>query len=288
MPELPELDALAAGLWDAVGGDVVAHVDVRALNVLRTADPPFQELEGEQITGVSLRGKYLIIEAGDLSVVVHLALAGWIRLRSPAPEAPVRPGKGPLALRVICADVAGETTALDVTEQGTKKSVAVWITRSVETLDQIEALGPEADVIDQDAFARICAATSSHVKTVLTDQGLLAGIGNAWSDEILHRARVSPFAAADRLTGARTTALFESIRTVLENARTTLSGTRPDRLKTAKKKLLRVHGRTGEPCPRCGDTIAEVSYADRSLQYCPTCQTGGHRLSDRRMDRLLK
>lgn len=288
MPELPELDALAEGLWDAVGGEVVAHVDVAALNVLRTADPPFQELEGEEISGISRRGKYLIIEAGDLSAVLHLALAGWIRLRTPAPEAPVHPGKGPLALRMVCADADGDTTALDVTEQGTKKSVALWIVAAPGQVPQIAGLGPEADTVGEDEFAGICAVTSSRVKTVLADQSLLSGVGNAWSDEILHRARLSPFAAADRLTSTQVETLFESMRAVLEDARTALSGIRPDRLRTAKKKLLRVHGRFGEACPRCGDTIAEVSYTDRSLQYCPTCQTGGKRLSDRRMDRLLR
>jgi formamidopyrimidine-DNA glycosylase len=288
MPELPELDALAEGLWDAVGGAVVAHVDVAALNVLRTADPPFQELEGEEISGISRRGKYLILRAGDLHAVLHLARAGWVRVRNPAPETAARPGRGPLAVRLICADADGDTTALDVTEQGTKKSVALWITYLPEDLEQIMRLGPEADTVGEDEFAGICAAGSSRVKTVLTDQGLLAGVGNAWSDEILHRARLSPFAAADRLTSTQVETLFESMRAVLEDARTALSGIRPDRIRTAKKELLQVHGGTGRPCPRCGDTIAEVSYTDRSLQYCPTCQTGGKRLSDRRMDRLLK
>jgi formamidopyrimidine-DNA glycosylase len=269
-------------------GRRVQHVDVSAFQVLHSADPPVDALVGEELTGIGRRGKYLLVQADGLVLVAHLALAGWVRVRAPAPTSPVRPGRGPLALRLTARDTEGSTIALDLTEQGTKKSLAVWVTREVGSIERVARLGPEADALDEQHLADILSGTSSRVKTVLVDQTLIAGVGNAWSDEILHRARLSPFASANGLDAAQVHALYTALQDVLAEAHDAFEGVRPDRLKAAKKALLRVHARTGEPCPVCGSTIAQVSYTERSLQYCPTCQTGGRRLSDRRLDRLLK
>lgn len=284
MPELPELDAAVAQIDHLLVGRRLHGADVAAISVLKTADPPLADLTGHELTGVRRRGKHLLLDLGGVTLVMHLALAGWLRHHAEAPSGPPGPRKGPLALRMVWDD----DSALDVTEQGTRKAVALWASTTPEDLETLARLGPEADAVDADGFAGLCAGTHSHLKTVLTDQTLLAGIGNAWSDEVLHAARLSPFAAADGLDREGAAHLHAALREVLERAAQGLAGLPLDRIKRAKKGLLRVHGRAGEECPVCGTRIAEVSYAERSLQYCPSCQTGGRRLSDRRMDRLLR
>lgn len=283
MPEQPELDAAAGHLRQVLLGRTIERIDIAAISVLKTATPP-AALAGREITAIRRRGKHLLIEADAQCLVVHLALAGWLRHHAEAPPSRPGPRKGPLALRLVLDD----GSAVDVTEQGTRKSVAVWISQEPEQLETIARLGPEAPELSEATFRQILAATGSHLKTVLTDQEMLAGIGNAWSDEILHRARLSPFAAADRQDHQAAGALHSAMISVLTHATQQLAGTGLSRIKTAKKKLLGVHGRAGESCPVCGDEIAEVSYVERSLQYCPRCQTGGRKLNDRRMDRLLR
>lgn len=283
MPELPELDAAVDQLRAHLLGHRLERFDVTAFSVLKTAQPDHASMVGREITEIGRRGKFLLVGAEGRFAVVHLALAGWLRLGQ-APAGTPAPTAGPLAVRMVI----GDGTALDITEQGRRKSVALWISDRPDELEKIQRLGPESDSIALEEFTDLLDGTSSRLKTVLTDQTVMAGVGNAWSDEILHRARLSPFATASRLDPEQVQALFTALQGVLGDVRTALEGVPLDRVKRTKKSLFAVHGRTGQPCPVCGGTVAEVSYADRSLQYCPACQTGGKRLSDRRMDRLLR
>lgn len=289
MPELPEVDALATSLEQLLAGRIIARIDLAALNVLKTVDPPLHALEGQQVEGVGRIGKYLVLRAGEVSLVLHLARAGWVHWRDDMPMEPPRPGKGPLALRLVAVTVDGEPAGgFDMTEAGTKKGAAAYVVRDVSAVPGIAKLGPDAldPALTPQAFAAILAAHGrSQIKGVLRDQGVVAGVGNAYSDEILHAAHLSPFAPADSVDAA---ALYQSMTDVLEAACRTARSADMARLKAEKKANMKVHGRAGQPCPDCADTIREVSYADRSLQYCPTCQTGGKLLADRRMSRLLR
>ncbi|MDQ3591328.1 MAG: Fpg/Nei family DNA glycosylase [Actinomycetota bacterium] len=287
MPELPEVEALVADLGRRLDGRAISRVDLVAFSALKTVDPPITAIAGAFVEGVQRHGKFLDIEVGGLHLVMHLARAGWLRWRDTQPEAPPRPGKGPLALRVVLDDGSG----FDVTEAGTKKSLAVYLVRDVTEVPGIARLGPDplADAFTVDVLAEILrAAGRAQVKGVLRDQSVVAGIGNAYSDEILHVARMSPFKPASGITSDALSDLYVAIRTTLADAVARSDGVAASELKREKKTSLRVHGRSGQPCPVCGDTVAEVSFADSALQYCPTCQTAGKPLADRRMSRLLK
>lgn len=218
--------------------------------------------------------------------MTHLARAGWLQWRDPLPDGPPRPGKGPLALRVALANGEG----FDLTEAGTQKRLAVHVVRDPQEISGVARLGPDplAADFDEARFARLLEGERRRLKGALRDQSLIAGVGNAYSDEILHAARMSPFKLASSLTPEETGLLYEALRGTLTEAVERSHGLAAGRLKREKKSGLRVHGRAGEPCPVCGDTIREVSFSDSSLQYCPTCQTGGKPLADRRMSRLLK
>ena len=284
MPELPEVEALAADLRERVVGRRIERVDVVAISALKTFDPPVSALHGREITGTGRFGKFLDLVAGDLHLVVHLARAGWLHLRESVPAAPPRPGRGPIALRVRLADGGG----FDLTEQGTQKKLAVYLVHDPAMVPGIKRLGPDALGVDLDTFAARMRSRRGQVKGVLTDQEVLAGVGNAYSDEILHRAKLSPFAITDRLSDAQMAVLYEATRSTLAEAVSRMLGQQAASLKGEKRSGLRVHARTGLPCPVCGDLIREVSFSDSSLQYCPTCQTGGKPLADRRLSRLLR
>lgn len=297
MPELPEVAAIADYIDGRAAGFPIRRVDVASLAVLKTADPPVTALAGRIIESVGRVGKYLIVntvpgpESGDdeptIAMVIHLSRAGWVRWSDNLAQTPPRPGgKGPIALRVHCGLMP--TEGFDVTEAGTQKRLAVWIVRAVDEIDKITTLGPDALALSRDDFGMLLAGSSARIKNLLTDQRTLAGIGNAYSDEILHTAKLSPFATAKTLDDAAVDALYDAMRSVLIDATSRLEGQEVAKLKSEKRTGLRVHARTGLPCPVCGDTIREVSFADRSFQYCPTCQTGGKVLADRRMSRLLK
>jgi formamidopyrimidine-DNA glycosylase len=287
VPELPEVQALAADLSARLSGHAVARVDVAAFSVLKTFDPPVTALHGLVVDGVHRHGKFLDVEASGLHLVLHLARGGWVRWRDEVPAAPLRPGKGPQAARVVLDDGSG----FDVTEAGTQKRLALYVVHSVDAVPGIARLGP--DPLD-DAFTRerlrsiLAAAGRTQVKGTLRDQAVIAGIGNAYSDEVLHAARLSPYRPSTSLTDAEVDALYSAVRDVLGEAIARSQGLAASELKAEKRTGMRVHGRAGEACPVCGDTIREVSFADRALQYCPTCQTGGKPLADRRMSRLLK
>ena len=288
MPELPEVEGLALDLGQRLAGRAIVRVDVAAFSALKTFDPPLSALHGTLVDGVTRHGKFLDIEASGLHLVLHLARAGWVRWRDEVPELPPKPSsKSPLALRVVLDDGSG----LDVTEAGTRKGLAAYVVRDPHDVPRIATLGPDplADEFTPEVLTEILAhAGRAQVKGVLRDQGTIAGIGNAYSDEVLHAARMSPFKPASSLTEEDVQTLYDAVRTVLGDAVARSRGLAAADLKSEKKSNLAVHGRTGQPCPVCGDTVREVSFADSSLQYCPTCQTGGKPLADRRMSRLLR
>jgi formamidopyrimidine-DNA glycosylase len=288
VPELPEVEALAHHLREHAVGRTVARVDVASLSVLKTASPPWTALHGRTVTGAGRQGKYLDLDCDGVHLVVHLARAGWLRWSDTLSAAPPKPtGKGPLALRVHLGP-PGDGPGFDLTEQGTKKGLAVWITDDLGSIEQLSTLGPDVMGLTRDEFACLLAGRTERLKTVLTSQRVMAGIGNAYSDEIMHTARLSPYATAGKLPDAAVDDLYAALRTVLSDAVDRSVGQSAARLKGEKRSGLRVHARTGLPCPVCADTVREVSFADKSFQYCPRCQTGGKPLADRRMSRLLK
>jgi formamidopyrimidine-DNA glycosylase len=284
VPELPEVEALAAFLRENAVGHVLTRADLASVQAIKTFDPPLSALGGLEITGASRHGKFLDLDVSGVHLVVHLARAGWLHWRSGLPTAPPKPGKGPLAVRVHLEDGEG----FDLTEQGTRKGLAVYVVRSPSEVPGIARLGPDALEVDRDTFARLMRSRSGQLKGALTDQTLISGIGNAYSDEILHEARLSPFKMADKLNEDELVRLHEAMRSTLTDALERQVGQRAATLKGEKRSGLQVHARTGLPCPVCGDTVREVSFADTSLQYCPTCQTGGKPLADRRMSKLLR
>jgi formamidopyrimidine-DNA glycosylase len=284
VPELPEVEALAAYLRERAVGHAVARVDVAAIGVLKTYEPTPLALHGALITGVSRHGKFLDIDVDGVHLITHLARAGWLHYRESLPPAPPKPGRGPIALRIHLDDGSG----FDLTEAGTRKSLAVYLVRDPAEVPGIARLGPDALAVTEDEFRELVKAQRGQIKGVLTDQTVLAGIGNAYSDEILHTAKMSPFALAYRVSDDDLTTLYGAVRTVLTDAVTRSTGQKAATLKAEKRSGLRVHARTGLPCPVCGDLVREVSFADRSLQYCPTCQTGGKPLADRRMSKLIR
>jgi formamidopyrimidine-DNA glycosylase len=286
VPELPEVQALTTDLNSRLDGRAIARLDLVAFSALKSFDPPVAALQGLFISGVGRFGKFLDIGVDDLHLVIHLARAGWIRWKDEVPPLPARPGKGPLAARLVLDD----DTGLDITEAGTKKSLAIYVVRQPNDVPGIARLGPDplADDFTQERLAEILKkAGRSQIKGVLRDQSIIAGIGNAYSDEILHVAKMSPFKPAE-MSDEDVERLYDAIDTTLRDAIARSDGLAAAELKKEKKSGMRVHGRTGEPCPICGDTVREVSFADSSLQYCATCQTGGKPLADRRLSRLLK
>ncbi|NUW37086.1 Fpg/Nei family DNA glycosylase [Nonomuraea sp. SMC257] len=292
MPELPEVESLAGFLRERAVGRTVLAVDVVAIQALKTFDPPVSALGGLTVTGVSRHGKFLDLDCDGLHLVIHLARAGWLRWRDDLSGAkPVRPGKGPLAARLrLAPDEEGLAPGFELTEAGTQKRLALYVVRDPAEVPGVASLGPDplAETFTADALKRIVGGNRTQIKGLLRDQKVIAGIGNAYSDEVLHAARMSPFKIASTLTDAQIADLHEAIVETLREAVERARGLAAKDLKAEKKSGLRVHNRAGQPCDVCGDTIREVSFADSSLQYCPTCQTGGKPLADRRLSRLLK
>jgi formamidopyrimidine-DNA glycosylase len=287
VPELPEVAALADFLTARAVGHAIARVDVAAISVLKTYDPPLSALGGLTVTAVARHGKFLDVDCDGLHLIMHLARAGWLRWNDALSATPPRPGKGPLALRVHLDDGSG----FDLTEAGTQKRLAVYCVRDPAEVPGIARLGPDPlgpDFTPQALDQLLDDAGRAQLKGVLRDQSVIAGIGNAYSDEVLHVAKLSPFKPAVNLSaeerGRLHAAVIETLTDAIERSRGLAAGD----LKAEKKVGLRVHGRAGQPCPVCGDTVREVSFADSALQYCPTCQTGGQVLADRRLSRLLR
>ncbi|MET7395433.1 DNA-formamidopyrimidine glycosylase family protein [Dactylosporangium sp. NPDC005572] len=286
MPELPEVEALAAFLRERAVGHTIERIEVSAISALKTFDPPVAAASGQPITGASRHGKFLDVHVGDdLHLVVHLARAGWLHYRDTFnAKTPLKPGSGPIALRVRLDDESG----FDLTEAGTKKSLAAYFVTDPRLVPGVSRLGPDALAVSADEFAAAIRSRKGQVKGVLTDQTILAGVGNAYSDEILHAAKMSPFALTSKITDEAMARLHAAVRTVLTGAVTRSVGQKAATLKSEKRSGLAVHARTGLPCPVCGDTVREVSFADTSLQYCPTCQTNGKPLADRRLSKLVR
>jgi formamidopyrimidine-DNA glycosylase len=288
VPELPEVEGLVLDLRGRLRDRAIVRVDIAAFSALKTFEPPLSSLHGTLVDDVTRHGKFLDVAASGLHLVVHLSRAGWIRWRDEVPKLPPKPSaKSPLAARVVLDDDSG----LDITEAGTKKRLAIYVVRDPADVPGIARLGPDplADEFTVDLLRDILrTAGRAQIKGVLRNQGTIAGIGNAYSDELLHAARLSPFKPASSLDDAELQVLFDAVKNVLGDAVERSRGLAAAELKGEKKSHLSVHGRTGLPCPVCGDTVREVSFADSSLQYCPTCQTGGKPLADRRMSRLLK
>jgi formamidopyrimidine-DNA glycosylase len=286
VPELPEVQALVDFLRERTDGLAIVGLELGSISVLKTYDPPPTSLHGLPIHNVTRHGKFIDIEAEGLHLVFHLARAGWLRWSEALAATLIRPRKSPIALRCRLSDGSG----FDLTEAGTQKRLAAYIVRDPAQVPGIARLGPDpmAEDFTADDFAALLEGRRTQVKGLLKDQGFLAGVGNAYSDEVLHAARLSPFALASSLDQEQIQRLYAALRGTLADAINAASGKPAKELKDAKRAGMRVHGRAGQSCPVCGDVVREVSFADSSLQYCARCQTGGKPLADRRMSRLLK
>ncbi|MCY7343261.1 MAG: Fpg/Nei family DNA glycosylase [Pseudonocardia sp.] len=296
MPELPEVEALAHHLREHALYRPVARVDVATMSGVKTFDPPVSELVGRVVTGAARYGKFLSVEFLDrvdgdgnpagLHLVTHLSRAGWLRWHDTASVTPPKPGRGPLELRVHLDHVGGP--GFDLTEAGTQKRLAVYLVHDPQEVPGIARLGPDALALSRDEFGALLAGRTERIKTLLVEQTVMAGVGNAYSDEILHTAKLSPYAVTGRLKAAQLDVLHAAMRSVLTDAVERSVGHNAAELKGEKRSGLRVHARNGLPCPVCGDTVREVSFTTKSFQYCPGCQTGGTPLADRRLSRLVR
>lgn len=286
MPEMPEVDALVGFLRERCVGAVVADIELASFAVLKTFDPPVSAYTGLAVTGVSRHGKFIDIEVDGLHLVIHLAKAGWIRWSDQLADKRLKMGNGPIAMRLRLDAGDGPHLGFDLTEAGTRKGLAVYTVRDPQEVPGIAALGP--DPLAEGFELRPLLARKMQVKRLLRDQKIIAGIGNAYSDEILHAARLSPFAIAEQLDDDEVARLESAVHDVLTEAMAASAGKPASELKDSKRARMRVHGRAGETCDVCGDTIAEVVFADSSLQYCPTCQTGGKPLKNRSTSKFLK
>jgi len=286
MPELPEVNALVEFLREEAVGAVVVGIELASFSVLKTYDPPVTALSGLTVTGVTRHGKFIDIDVDGIHIVVHLAKAGWLRWSDKLPDTKLKLGASNIAARVRLDNGRGPIVGFDVTEAGTRKGLAMYVVNSVTDVAGIAALGP--DPLLEGFELRPLLARRMQVKRLLRDQKIIAGVGNAYSDEILHAAKLSPFAMAESLNEGEIVRLEEALHDILTQAVEEARGKPAAELKDDKRTRMRVHGRTGEACPVCGDTVREVSYASSSLQYCATCQTGGKPLKDRTTSKFLK
>ena len=291
MPEMPEVQGLVDFLRGRATGLTITRVTVAAFAALKTYDPPVDALVGAEIVAAARHGKFIDLAtttttAADPHLIFHLAKAGWLRWYDQLPATIIRPGKTPIALRVALSDGSG----FDLTEAGTKKSLAVYVVNDPQDVPGIARLGPDPlePTFTRNTLAGLIDGRRTQIKGVLRDQSILAGVGNAYSDEILHDARMSPYALAASLTPEDIDRLYAAMTQTLAEAVAAASGKPPAELKDAKRRGMQVHGRRGETCPVCGDVVRSVFFADNSLEYCATCQTGGKVLADRRLSRLLK
>ncbi len=286
MPEMPEVQGLVDFLGERLTGLRITRVSVANIAALKTYDPPIESLKDAEITGAARHGKFIDLSTTGPHLVFHLAKAGWLRFYDQLPATLIKPAKTPIALRIALSDGSG----FDLTEAGTKKSLAFYAARDPGDVPGIARLGPDPldPAFDRDVFAGLLAGRRTQIKGVLRDQMIIAGVGNAYSDEILHAAKMSPYALASSLDESEVDRLYTALRATIADAVAAASGKPPAELKDAKRRGMQVHGRRGETCPVCGDAVRSVFFADNSLEYCPTCQTGGKILADRRLSRLLK
>jgi formamidopyrimidine-DNA glycosylase len=275
MPELPEVEAWTRELEPEVARSPIEQAGPAHIATLKTFDPALDALEGRSFAGARRRAKRLLFptEDGELVLMVHLMSAGRIRYLAPGVAGPKSP-----VFRLRFAD-GGE---LVLTEAGRKKRAGVWLLRPEAAEAELEHLGPEADTLTSETLAPILAADSRRLHSLLRDQRAIAGIGRAWANEILNVARLSPYALSTSLDAEGTERLANAIRGELERGlELRLRG-------AANPAVYRIHDRLGEPCPNCRTPIERVDFEEHTIYYCPTCQTGGRILADRRMSRLLR
>jgi formamidopyrimidine-DNA glycosylase len=275
MPELPEVEAWVRELDPLVSASPVLQAGPAHIATLKTFDPPLRELEGRRFGGAGRRGKWLLFPTADkaLQLRVHLMSAGRIRHLAAGAKGPKTP-----AFRLRFED-AGE---LVLTEAGPKKRAGVWLESPEQTEAELAHLGPEALGLGVEQLREILAADNRRLHSLLRDQRALAGIGRAHANEILHRARLSPFALSGNLDDNESERLASAIQEDLTRALELRLAGKGD------KEVYLVHRRLGEPCPRCGDPLRQVDYEEHTVFYCAPCQTGGRVLKDRRMSRLLR
>jgi formamidopyrimidine-DNA glycosylase len=275
LPELPEVEAWRRQLDPLVKKHPIEKAGPAHIATLKTFDPPLSALDGEGFRGVERRAKRFLLPTDDdeLVVMVHLMSAGRLKYVAPGAKGAKTP-----AFRLRFAD-GGE---LQLTEAGPKKRAGVWLLRPDALREELAHLGPEADQLTNEDVARILASDSRRLHSLLRDQRLIAGIGRAWANEILWAARLSPYALSGQLDDEATERLAVSIREELARGLEL-------RLEGANDaKTYRVHKKLGEPCERCGTPLAQVDFEEHTIFYCPTCQTEGRVLKDRRLSRLLK
>lgn len=283
MPELPDITLYIAQLRPRITGQPLNQIVVRSPFLLRSVDPPLSAAEGKRVTGLRRLGKRIVLELEDrLFLVIHLMIAG--RFRWVAADAK---GGGKLLL----ASFHFPNGILQLTEAGSKRRASLYLVAGAERLREFERGGLEVLEADLGSFAERLRSENHTLKRALTDPRLFSGIGNAYSDEILHRARLSPLALTSRLSEAEVATLFQATKATLQDWIDRLKRETGDAFPakvTAFREGMAVHGRFGKPCPICGTPVQRIRYADNETNYCARCQTGGRLLADRALSRLLK
>ncbi len=282
MPELPDVVVYLERLEALIGGQVLERVRIASVFVVRSYDPPISALEGKRVVGFRRIGKRLVVELeGDLFLVIHLMIAGRLVLRDPGAPIPKRLG--------LAAFDFAKTTVL-FTEAGTTKRASLHVVRGQAALAPFSRGGVEPLEASLEEFAVALARESHTVKRSLTDPRLFSGIGNAYSDEILLRARLSPVKLTSRLTAEEIARLYDATRSTLlewvDRLRREAGEGFPEKV-TAFRPEMAVHGKYGAPCPVCGTKVQRIRYASNEVNYCPRCQTEGKVLADRGLSRLL-
>jgi formamidopyrimidine-DNA glycosylase len=275
MPELPEMEAWRRQLNDPVSAHPIAKAGPAHIATLKTFDPPLDELAGRQFGGVERRGKRLLFPTrdGELVLLVHLMTSGRLKTLAPGAAAPKQP-----AFALAFTD----GSKLILTENARRKQAGVWLYTPEQAAQELAHLGPEALGLDVRDLERIVHSDSRRLHALLRDQRLIAGIGRSWSNEILHAAKLSPYALTTDLTDEEIHRLAAAINEELARGLALRERGATD------AKTYRIHHKLGEPCDVCGTPIAQVDFESHTIYYCPTCQTGGRTLKDRRMSRLLR
>ncbi len=282
MPELPDILAYLSALEPRVMGERLEHIRIGSPFLLRTIEPAVAEVEGRTVRELRRVGKRIAIGVeGDLWAVLHLMIAGRLHWRPPNAK---------LGGRQNLAAFDFPDASLTLTEAGTKRRASLHILAGEEGLRSVDAGGIDVFTADTEAFYSALSSENHTLKRALTDPRLLSGIGNSYSDEILHAAQLSPIAQTQKLRPDEWDRLFAATRSTLElwveRLQAEARGKFPEKV-TAFRKGMAVHGRYGEPCPRCGEKILRIRYADNETNYCASCQTGGKVLADRALSRLL-
>ncbi|RXZ46690.1 Fpg/Nei family DNA glycosylase [Agromyces fucosus] len=280
MPESPEVQALVEDLGTRLAGREITDVDVVEFRAAKTRSRPPTSLRGERVSGATRHGKHVDLAVGDAHLVVSLGRHGWARYAKGDADASESEGPDADAPPTLVVLTFDDGTVVELTDAGDWVSLGCWVVDDPREVPAVAKLGadPADPGFTRADFDRVVVGRRKQVKAVLQEQESLAGIGNAYSDEILHLAKISPVTHAAALTDDELDRLFDAtvgtIRSAIEHQR----GVPIDQLKAAKIASMRVHGRAGETCPVCGDTVLDFSFASTTAQYCPTCQTGGERL----------